>query len=59
MTTERTIGKGYDASHLGSQIEFIYLSQEDLLKAGCLDFHMVIDAAEAAMLAHRRGDVGG
>lgn len=34
-----------------------YLSQEDLLEAGCLDFRLAIDAAEAAMLANRDGDV--
>ena len=38
-------------------IGFQYLSQEDLLKAGCLDFRMAIDAAEKSLLAHRRGDV--
>ncbi len=39
------------------RITFTYLSQEDLLKAGCLDFNMAIKAAEAAMLANRRGEV--
>lgn len=39
------------------RITFTYLSQEDLLEAGCLDFHMAIEAAEAAMLARRQGDV--
>lgn len=39
------------------RIGFSYLSQEDLLKAGCLDFEMAIDAAERAMLAHRSGTV--
>jgi ornithine cyclodeaminase/alanine dehydrogenase-like protein (mu-crystallin family) len=38
-------------------IRFTYLSQEDLLEAGCLDFRLAIDAAEAALLAHRDGDV--
>lgn len=38
-------------------IRFTYLSQEDLLAAGCLDFRLAMDAAEAAMLAHRAGDV--
>ena len=57
MTTEQTIGNAQDASDEGHRIDFTYLSQEDLLKAGCLDFHMAIDAAEAAMLAHRQGDV--
>ena len=41
----------------GHRIGFTYLSQEDLLKAGCLDFHLAIDAAEAAMLAYRRDEV--
>jgi ornithine cyclodeaminase/alanine dehydrogenase-like protein (mu-crystallin family) len=38
-------------------IRFTYLSQEDLLKAGCLDFRLAIGAAESALLAHRNGDV--
>jgi ornithine cyclodeaminase/alanine dehydrogenase-like protein (mu-crystallin family) len=38
------------------QITLTYLSQEDLLNAGCFDFRMVIEAAEAAMLARRRGE---
>ena len=49
MTTER--------SSDAHRIEFTYFSQEDLLQAGCLDFRLAIDAAEAAMLAHRRGEV--
>ena len=57
MTTERTIGNAHDASDGEHRIDFAYLSQEDLLKAGCLDFRMAIDAAESAMLAHRRGEV--
>ena len=39
------------------KIEFSYLSQEALLEAGCLDFYLAIEAAEQALLAHRRGDV--
>ena len=39
------------------RIEFTYFSQEDLLRAGCLDFRIAIEAAESAMLAHRRGEV--
>lgn len=39
------------------KIEFTYLSQEDLLQAGCLDFQLAIDSAEKALLAHREGDV--
>lgn len=38
-------------------IRFAYLSQEDLLQAGCLDVRLAIEAAESALLAHRRGDV--
>ncbi len=50
---ESTAATG-DRSH---SITFTYLSQEDLLKAGCLDFKLCIDAAEEAMLARRRGEV--
>jgi ornithine cyclodeaminase/alanine dehydrogenase-like protein (mu-crystallin family) len=38
-------------------IRFTYLSQEDLLEAGCLDFRLAIDAAESALLAYRNGEV--
>lgn len=38
-------------------IRFTYLSQEDLLEAGCFDFRLAIDAAESALLAHQRGKV--
>ena len=38
-------------------IRMTYLSQEDLLEAGCLDFRLAMDAAETALLAHRSGDV--
>lgn len=38
-------------------IHFTYLSQEDLLESGCLDFELAIAAAESAMLANRDGDV--
>ena len=38
-------------------IRFTYLSQEDLLESGCLDFELAIDAAESALLAQRDGDV--
>lgn len=34
-----------------------YLSQEDLLEAGCLDFRLALDAAESALLANRDGEV--
>ncbi len=38
-------------------IRFTYLSQEDLLESGCLDFELAIEAAESALLANRNGDV--
>jgi N-[(2S)-2-amino-2-carboxyethyl]-L-glutamate dehydrogenase len=38
-------------------IRFTYLSQEDLLEAGCLDFRLAIRAAESALVAHRNGEV--
>ena len=38
-------------------IRFTWLSQEDLLEAGCLDFRLAIGAASSALLAHRNGDV--
>jgi N-[(2S)-2-amino-2-carboxyethyl]-L-glutamate dehydrogenase len=41
----------------GHAIRFTYLSQEDLLEAGCLDFRLAIGAASSALLAHRNGDV--
>ncbi|MCB1065033.1 MAG: ornithine cyclodeaminase family protein [Verrucomicrobiae bacterium] len=34
-----------------------YLSQEDLLRAGCLDLRMAMEAAEYAMTAFQQGDV--
>ncbi|MCB1237199.1 MAG: ornithine cyclodeaminase family protein [Verrucomicrobiae bacterium] len=34
-----------------------YLSQEDLLRAGCLDPRMAMDAAERAMTAYAAGDI--
>ena len=39
------------------QITFTYLSQEDLLEAGCLDVGLAVSAAENAMLAYRNGEV--
>ena len=57
MATERTIGNAPGASDDEHRIDFTYVSQEELLKAGCLDFRMAIEAAEAAMLSHRQGDV--
>lgn len=38
-------------------IRLTYLSQQDLLSAGCLDFKMAVDTAEQALLAFRNGDV--
>ncbi len=40
-----------------NRIECLYLSQEDLLRAGCLDLRMAMSAAEDAMLAYRTGKV--
>lgn len=34
-------------------IECLYLSQQDLLKSGCFDLRLAIDAAEKAMIAFR------
>ena len=45
------------AANSAHRIDLTYLSQEDLLQAGCLDFGMAIAAAEAAMMAYRQGDV--
>ncbi len=39
------------------RISFTYLSQEDLLQSGGLDFRLAIEAAEGALLAMRRGEV--
>lgn len=44
-------------SYGNHQIDFTYLSQEDLLEAGCLDLTFVMDAAESALLAMRDGQV--
>ena len=40
-----------------NEIAFQYLSQEDLLQTGCLDFHMAIGAVESALLANRSGTI--
>ena len=40
-----------------SRIETLYLSQEDLLRAGCLDMGMAMEAAEQAMLAFRNDEI--
>ena len=42
---------------MNHQINCRYLSQENLLSAGCLDMKMAMEAAEGAMLAFRKGDV--
>jgi ornithine cyclodeaminase/alanine dehydrogenase-like protein (mu-crystallin family) len=55
--TNAPLGNEGKVSSDAHRIRFTYLSQEDLLEAGGLDFPMAIEAAEAAMLAHRRGDV--
>lgn len=39
------------------RISFTYLSQEDLLRSGGLDFNLAIEASEKALLAYRRGEV--
>ena len=40
-----------------NRIECLFLSQEDLLEAGCLDMRLAISAAENAMLAFRRDEI--
>ena len=44
-------------SDIKGRIDFTYYSQEDLLKCGCLDFQLAIEATEQSLLAHKRGDV--
>ena len=39
------------------RIECLFLSQEDLLRAGCLDLNLAMSAAEKAMLAFRDGSI--
>ena len=39
------------------RIEYLYLSQEDLLRGGCLDMNLAMTAAEEAMLAFREGTI--
>ena len=36
------------------RIECLFLSQEDLLQAGCLDMRLAMSAAENAMLAYKK-----
>jgi ornithine cyclodeaminase/alanine dehydrogenase-like protein (mu-crystallin family) len=38
-------------------IRFLYLSQEDLLKAGCLDFNMAMSAAEKGLVEFSRDEI--
>ena len=38
-------------------IECLFLSQEDLLQAGCLDMQLAMGTAEDAMLAFRKNDI--
>lgn len=38
-------------------IRFDYMSQEQLLRAGCLDFRMAIEVAEKTLKDHHTGDV--
>ena len=40
-----------------NRIECLYLSQEDLLQAGCLDLRLAMGVAENAMLAYRNNDI--
>ena len=39
------------------RIECLFLSQEDLLQAGCLDIRLAMSAAENAMLAFEKNDI--
>jgi ornithine cyclodeaminase/alanine dehydrogenase-like protein (mu-crystallin family) len=39
------------------QVSFTYLSQEDLLDAGCFDIRMAMETAKQAMLAFEHGNV--
>ena len=39
------------------RIECLFLSQEDLLQAGCLDMRLAMSAAENAMLAYEKNDI--
>ena len=40
-----------------NKIDCVFLSQEDLLKAGCFDIKMAITAAEEAMIAFRNKEI--
>ena len=41
----------------GNRIDCVFLSQEDLLRAGCLDMKMAVSAAENAMTAFRKKEI--
>lgn len=45
------------ASKADQRVSFTYLSQEDLLQAGCLDIRMAMAQAEQSMLAYEAGAV--
>ena len=45
------------SSHDRHSIRFSYLSQEALLQAGCLDFHLAMDTIEKVLIAEKAGDV--
>ena len=40
-----------------NRIECLFLSQEDLLQAGCLDMRLAMSAAENALLAFRKNEI--
>ena len=46
-----------DSQSDSNRLECLYLSQEDLLQAGCLDLNMAMSAAEKAMLSYRAGEI--
>jgi len=39
------------------KVSFTYLSQEDLLEAGCFDIRMAMEVAERAMIEFEEGKV--
>ena len=41
---------------MSNKITAKYLSQEDLLKSGCLDMKMAITTAEKALIEFNKGD---
>ncbi len=46
-----------DSNDPAHRITCRYLSQEDLLQAGCLDLSMAVEAAERSLVAYARGEV--